>query len=199
MVRGKAWLTLMLVGLVGCGPTVQPSGGPSSSPAPTHVCTPEAGGSARPCTDSEYDGMVAREAEYERAESVYRTYLVEYVKAMRAGGARELSPALTQVLGDPELAKNTLAQLRQFKADGLRVVGTDPTIATVTRKPGQTMHGSSTAIQFCVDARSLTVYRGKTRMNKLGVSRETMFFRADSPSELRIVAGTFEVVKSCTS
>ena len=143
--------------------------------------------------------MLAREALYRQAESVYRGYVAEYVRVMRSGGARELTPALKEVLADPELAKNTLAQLRQFKADGLRVAGPDPTITVATREPGLTMHGSSIAVRFCVDARSLAVYRGKTKRSELGVSRETMFFRAANADELRIVAGTFEVVKSCTS
>lgn len=201
MVGRRAWIALVSLALVGCGPA-QPTGAPSPSgpvvvPTPTFMCTPEAGGSSSPCTEREYREMQERDAQYAQAEGVYRKYLAEYVRLMRAGGAKNLSPVLEELLGDATLAKNTLAQLRELKSEGLRVVGADPSIFSVVRNPSQTMEGSTVALEFCVDARSLTFYHGKTKRNRLGISRETIFFRGDGSRKLIIVAGTFKVVESC--
>ncbi len=197
MVGRRAWIALVSLALVGCGPAQPTASGPVMVPTPTFMCTPEAGGPTSPCTEREYREMQERDAQYAQAEDVYRKYLAEYVRLMRAGGAKDLSPVLKELLGDATLAKNTLAQLRELKSEGLRVVGADPNISSVVRNPSQTMEGSTVTLEFCVDARSLTFYHGKARRNRLGISRETIFFRGDGPSKLVIVAGTFKVVDSC--
>ena len=150
-----------------------------------------------PCTEDEYKDAVVRNAQYARAEAVYRNYLIKYVRAMRAGGARELAPSLRATIGDPTFAKSTLAQLRQFKSEGVHVAGADPEVVAVIRRPAAAMNGSTIAMQFCVDARSLVVYRGKKRVNQLRISHDTVFFRARATNDLVIVAGTFENVESC--
>lgn len=94
-------IALVLVGLVGCGPaqptsaptsvgaTATASAGPATTASPrpaatpTFLCTPEAGGSSLPCTEDEYKDAVVRNAQYARAEAVYRNYLIKYVRAMR--------------------------------------------------------------------------------------------------------------------
>lgn len=209
MVRG-AWIALVVLGLVGCGPappldapTNRPTSAaspdsPVAAPTPTFQCTPEAGGASVPCTEDEHDEAAARDALYERADAQYRAYLAEYIRILRAGGARELSPVLKRVLGDSELAKRALVQLRQFKSSRIHVTGADPYLAAAVRKPGEAKNDSTLALQFCVDARSLSVYRGSRKVNRLGVSRETVFFRADADGDLVIVAEMFEETESCT-
>lgn len=214
MVGRRAWIALALLGLLGCGPaqptdeatrpgTNIPIDAPTSAspvvvPTPTFLCTPEAGGSSSPCSEDEHGRAAATDAQYERAEAVYRAYLAEYIRMLRAGGARELSPTLRRILGDPVLAKNALTQLRQFKSGGVHLEGADPEVPAPIRKPRQARNGSTLALQFCVDARSLAIYRGSTRVNRLRVSRETVFFRADAANSFTIVAGIFQDVRSCT-
>ena len=75
--------------LVGCTPTSPPT---TPAPTPTFMCTPEAGGAEAPCSQQDYDKMKAKDEQYAEAEKVYREYLAEYVRVMRAGGAKELPP-----------------------------------------------------------------------------------------------------------
>ncbi len=88
--------------LVGCTPTSPPT---TPAPTPTFMCTPEAGGAEAPCSQQDYDKMKAKDEQYAEAEKVYREYLAEYVRVMRATVERTSSlPALKDIVADKELA-----------------------------------------------------------------------------------------------
>ena len=67
--------------LAGCQPPA-----PSPTPVPSYRCTPEAGGAEFDCTQHQYDEMVAKDKLYAEAEAVYRKFLAEDVRILRAGG-----------------------------------------------------------------------------------------------------------------
>ena len=90
-----------MVLVVGCTPTTPPTTAP---PTPTLLCTPEAGGIEAPCTQQQYDQMKAKDAQYAEAEKVYRAYLQEYERVVRAGGATSLSSEFERLIGDDDLA-----------------------------------------------------------------------------------------------
>ena len=61
-------------------------------PQPTYTCTPEAGGEPFTCSQYQYDEMVGRDALYAEAEAVYRKFLAEDVRIMRAGRSDRADP-----------------------------------------------------------------------------------------------------------
>jgi hypothetical protein len=77
--------------LAGCQPPV-----PSPTPVPSYRCTPEAGGAEFDCTQHQYDEMVAKDKLYAEDEAVYRRFLVEDIRIMRAGGVSSPTPELLE-------------------------------------------------------------------------------------------------------
>ena len=76
--------------VAGCTPAAQPT--PSATPVPTVaaptlqlMCTPEEGGTAAPCTQAEYDAMIARDKLYDEAKALLAKYKTEYERLVRAG------------------------------------------------------------------------------------------------------------------
>ena len=182
MVRGKAWLTLMLVGLVGCGPTVQPSGEPSSggpgmTPTPTFLCTPEAGGSTSPCTEQQHQRMQELDAMYAEAEQTYRRFLAEDYRVAKGGGASELSPEFLATIGGAKLRAGKLADVKATKKGGYRVRGGEYELTTLRRLAGRELEGSDVGLAVCVDASSAIIYQNGRRIGPSVVTAEDVYFK----------------------
>ena len=192
---GGALVVPVMVLVVGCTPTTPSTTAPSMA-APTFLCTPEAGGAEAPCTQQQYDQMKAKDAQYAEAERVYRAYLQEYERVVRAGGATSLSSEFERLIGDDDLADSLLRQLRTFKSQGLRVEGKGAEIKTVTRQPGRTMNNSLLALEFCVDSSMASVFQGSKKLRVGAIARETAYFSL-ADRRLVMVAATHEEVKSC--
>lgn len=181
MVGRRAWIALVSLALVGCGPA-QPTATPSSSgpvvaPTPTFMCTPEAGGSGSPCTEREYREMQERDAMYAEAEQTYRRFLTEDYRVARAGGATKLSDEFLAVIGGERMKAGKLADVRATKKGGYSVRGGSYELKTVRRIPGRELEGSDVAMAMCVDATSATIYQRGKRIGPSVVTAEDVYFK----------------------
>ncbi|HMQ37099.1 MAG TPA: hypothetical protein PKE46_04970 [Micropruina sp.] len=181
MVGRRAWIALVSLALVGCGPA-QPTATPSSSgpvvaPTPTFMCTPEAGGSSSPCTEREYREMQERDAMYAEAEQIYRRYLVEDYRVAKAGGATKLTPEFLAVIGGEKLRDWKLGEIRAAKKGGYSIRGGSYVLVYAKRLAEQTRNGSDVGLSVCVDARSAIIYRKGRKLGPSLVVQEDMFFK----------------------
>ena len=174
-------------------PTSSPSS-PAATPTPTFMCTPEAGGEASPCSEAQYDEMKAKDALYEEAEAVYRTFWAENVRISRAGGVKEPTEVMLQT-SSGQFLDNALEIFRDMASKGLRARGDDPSIF-VARAPGVTRDGSEVALVVCIDPRAWAFYRGEERISE-GRTAEDRVYLATRDGSLKLVFVEGRWVKSC--
>ena len=194
MKSGWAWVLPAALVLAGCTPTAPPS---TPAPTPTFMCTPEAGGAESPCSQQDYEKMKARDAQYAEAEKVYREYLDEYVRVMKAGGGTQLTAELEGLLGTQKLRELMLDRMKYYKSQGLRAVGPGITVKSAVRLTSLTLAGSVAAIRFCIDAKGMATYRGTVKQGDWGASQETIHFSSTDSGSLKITSSTVKRVKSC--
>lgn len=184
----------VLVLLTGCNPPTPPTPAP---PTPTFMCTPEAGGAEKPCSQGEFDKMKAKDAEYTEAEKVFREFQAETEQVLRKGGVDQLPARLVELVENKGLREQMLLDFKSFKLQGLRMVGPGIEIRSATRVPGRVLRDSTVSMEFCVDASANMAYKGKSKQFDLGVSMETFYFKS-LPDRVVIVGGDTKVVKQCT-
>ena len=146
--RGRliALALLPAVLLAGCGPA------PAPGPTPTsYTCTPEAGGDAYPCTVEEHAIMVALDALYDEAETVYRRHMTEVFRLSSHWELAEVTPEIEATAGGPYLELIT-QRIAENKADRIERISGEPEIAWVKRLPDKSMGGSIVALWSCMDA-----------------------------------------------
>lgn len=179
--------------LAACVPTTSPT---TSSPAPSYQCTPEAGGSATPCSQQQYDDMKRKDALYAEAETVFRRLTAEDERTAKLGGADELTPEYEALLGTEELRTQQTAILRADKKDGVRMISGAFKIEWIRRRPGVSMNGSVVSLEGCVDmASAVYVEKGKPGFHG-DVLVETIHFGPVEGS-LRAVQYQFRAVTKC--
>jgi len=159
-----AALTPLLV-LAGCTPATP------ATPSPTVVgtgptaaapqCTPEAGGTATPCTEQQYAEQKKLDALYTEAENVYRRFVAEDVKLLRSGGLAE-GPVLDLIAG-PMIERYSSSRTEQHSL-GITMTG-EVKVVFVRRLVGQTHEGSELAVNSCLDGSGLV---GTANGNDLG-------------------------------
>lgn len=167
--------------LAGCQPSAPGSPTPSTSPTgatptptPTFMCTPEAGGEATECTQAQYDEMKAKDALYEEAEQVYRTFFEESVRLSRAGGATEPTSVLRETSAGDYL-KNMMEIFSGMHDRGVRARGMDPKLA-VDRLPGRSKSGSVVALEVCIDSRGWSYFRGDEEVTPGRLAIDEVYF-----------------------
>ena len=137
--------------LVGCTPA--PVVTPTPTPVPTFQCTPEAGGTASPCSQAQFDEMKRLDALYAEAEELNRRLRVEFETMYRQGGFTELPPGLTSILAgtavDDALELGRLVHERKSMT-----VSGEAKVLWVRRNVGATKEGSELSLLVCVDGRS---------------------------------------------
>ncbi|HSK31998.1 MAG TPA: hypothetical protein VK903_00805, partial [Propionicimonas sp.] len=101
---------------------------------PSYRCTPEAGGAEFDCSQKQYDDMVAKDKLYAEAEAVYRRFLAEDIRIMRAGGVPTPTPVLLETATGAFL-DDVMAEYTDMRDLGLRAEGSDPVIVALTRQP----------------------------------------------------------------
>lgn len=179
--------------VAGCTPTPQPT---PIAPAPTIaaptlqlMCTPEQGGAAVPCTQAEYDAMLERDKLYDEAKKVLHKYKTEYERVARGGGtASEELLALT--------AADFMQVTREEFSHGIRFEGGDYETVWVKRLVGESMAGSTVALELCSDSSSVTIMRGDETIG-LGRTAEQRVYFAGPSGDLKIVAAQNRQVESC--
>lgn len=184
----------VLVLLTGCNPPTPPTPAP---PTPTFMCTPEAGGPEASCSQSEFDKMKARDAEYAEAEKVYRKFIAEYVRVMKSGGGTKLTPDLDRLLGNKELKAAMLKRMKIYKEQGFRLVGPGLTIESIVRLAGRVAGDSVVAMSFCLGAKGMATYRGSENQGSWAPSKEEVFFKRSGQGGLVIADSSTESVRSC--
>lgn len=180
--------------VAGCTPAAQPT--PSATPVPTVaaptlqlMCTPEEGGTAAPCTQAEYDAMIARDKLYDEAKAVLDRFYKESERL-----AREGKPASEELLG--QTAGGFTQMTREDYSQGISYEGGEFKIVWVKRLVGENVEGSTLALQACTDTSSISV---KQAGKELGPGRlsEQQYFFAETPEGLRIVEANNLEVESC--
>lgn len=169
----------------------------TTTPAPTFTCTPEAGGDSFACSQFQYDEMRAKDALYAEAELVYRKFLAEDVRIMRAGGVTEPTPVLLETTTGAFL-EDALADYRQLAADGTKAYGAQPKIMYVKRAPGRSKSGSLISVDVCVDGTGLEFLQGEKRIGDGQAARDATYF-ARFEDSLKIIGADGEQVESCAS
>lgn len=184
-----------VVGLlaVGCTPTPAPT---PSAPTPTIaaptlqlMCTPEEGGAAAPCTQAEYDAMIARDKLYDEAKAVLAKYNKEFERVARRGG-----PASEELLSltSGKYTEQTRDQLSQ----GLTFSGGAFETVWVKRAFEEPRDGSVLSLQACTDSTSITIKQGDKTVGRGRRAHQWIYF-APSAERLTIVAAENQAVESC--
>ena len=180
-----AALTPLLV-LAGCTPATP------ATPSPTVVgtgptaaapqCTPEAGGTATPCTEQQYAEQKKLDALYTEAENVYRRFVAEDVKLLRSGGLAE-GPVLDLIAG-PMIER--YAQRKKEQHDLSITMTGDVVIGPVHRLPGYSYEGSEATLSTCLDGSGMVGYgpTGKNLGKGIVVVYNTYFKRVDGNLKL---------------
>lgn len=178
--------------LTACTPTTPP---PTPSPAPSYRCTPETGGDEHDCTQAQHDDMLAKDKLYTQAEAVYRKYLAEDARILRAGGISTPSPALLATTGEEFLAD----AMDNYKAVADRKVtaaGPQPSLVYFRRAPGRSKTGSIVSATVCVDGSSLEFFRSSKSLGKGRVIKDETYF-AEIDGALKVIGADGSRVKSC--
>lgn len=168
---------------------------PAPAPTPTFTCTPEAGGDPFPCSQFQHDEMVAKDALYTEAEAVYRRFLAEDVRIMRAGGVSEPTKVLLETTTGAFL-EDALLDYRQLKRDGTTARGEDPDLVWVRREPGKSKMGSQVAMSTCVDGRGLEFRQADRAIGTGRIARDVTYF-SRVKGDLKVIGADGEQVTSC--
>ncbi|MBB1501806.1 hypothetical protein H5397_10295 [Propioniciclava sp. MC1683] len=180
--------------VAGCTPAAQPT--PSATPVPTVaaptlqlMCTPEEGGTASPCTQAEYDAMIARDKLYDEAKALLAKYKTEYERLVRAGAGA--SKELLSMTSGPytQATEDELAERVKFEG------GTYRTTAP-RRLVGESRAGSVVALELCSDSSTITITKDGEVLGQ-GRFAEQRYFFGETPDGLKIVAAQNREVESC--
>jgi hypothetical protein len=158
-------------------------------------CTAEAGGAEYDCTPYEYDDMVAKDKLYAEAEAVYRKFLAEEVRVLRAGGVSQPTAVLLET-AHGEFLSNVMETYRSLAERKTKAVGADPKLVYFRRAPGRSKGGSMVSATTCVDGAGLRFEKsGKAAGNGEVAVDEVYFARFDG--ELKLIGADGSQVASC--
>lgn len=181
--------------LAACGPTPPTTAPTTPAPQPTFQCTPEAGGTPAPCSQREFDDMMAKNALYAEAEDVQKKFQAHVDTALRLGGTDSLSPALESVVAGP--ARDTVADvLRKQKQQGIQFVGDLSKTVFVHRLVGETVDGSDVALAVCTDMRHVRIVQNGQDIGKGPIGLDKLFFKRVNGT-LKIWTATTEPDPTC--
>lgn len=176
--------------LVGCQVSSQ-----APTAGPTFTCTPEAGGAEFECSQFQHDQMVAKDKLYAEAEAVYRKFLAEDVRIMRAGGVGWPSRVILETTTGDFLAEVD-AFYRDLREGNVRFEGGDFALVSLKRMPGLIKGESRVAMQSCVDARTTRLMKGDQLLRSGSVAKDTFYF-GTVEGALRIIGADGREVNSC--
>jgi hypothetical protein len=183
--------TLTLGILTGCTPAT-PSTPP---PEPSPTCTPEAGGPPTPCTQYQYDQMIAKDKLYTQAEAVYRKYLTEDERINRAGGVTQPTPVLLETTTGDYL-KNSMDIYRDLHRIHATAEGGTYQVDWIRRDPGEAMHGSVVTMKVCTDTTSIMMGSKGTHPEPGLIMEETGYF-VPKDGLLKLAYSQFQEVGKC--
>ena len=189
--RRAAVATAILGLLLGCTPAPTVT---TPAPTPTFACTPEAGGTPKPCSQAEYDAMVKKDALYAEAEQLYRRLFAEETRLDKLGGAKKATPELEAILAETMLDQ-TVALQRENLTEEYSFKGTQ-TLDWIKRAPGVEIRGSLVAVAACRDATKVKLYRGGKYVGNGQAGTETVFAKYFD-GQLKLFTVNFEGAPSC--
>lgn len=177
--------------LAGC---LQPPATPPST-APSFRCTPEAGGAEFDCTQQQYDEMLAKDKLYAEAEAVYRRFVVEDARILRAGGITEASEALLETTHG-EFLDNVMTNYRHLADRKIRATGVDPTMVFFRRASGRAKTGSVVSADICIDGRSLQFEESGNPIGNGRIALDATYF-GRVEGALKIIGADGRQVEAC--
>lgn len=189
----------LLIALVALGllAACTPAPAVTVSPTPVLQCTPESGGTPAPCSKTDYDAMVAKDALYAEAEAVYRKYFAERMRLALAGGGSSASPVLAEVATGPFLADEVAFSKAQAE-QGIELKG-DAALVWLRRNPGVSKAGSVVSMISCTDGRGLLAYREGNLLGPGNMTRDVMYFTRAAGGSLQIWGADGIEVSTCDS
>ena len=186
----RLWPVLVLVVAAGCTPAA-----PTPSPLPSFRCTPEAGGAEFDCSQAQYDEMVAKDALYAEAEVVYRKFLAEDTRIMRAGGIDEPTDVILETTSGAFL-EDVMSLYRSLSENKSVAEGSDPVLRSFQRAPGRTKTGSVASVTTCVDSTGLQFLRdGEAVGPGLIALDENYFGLVDG--QIKLIGADGKLVNEC--
>lgn len=177
--------------LAGCS---QPPATPPST-APSFRCTPEAGGAEFDCTQQQYDEMLAKDKLYAEAEAVYRRFLAEEIRILRAGGT-DSPTAVIEETTSGSFFDEVMADFVQAKRQSISVDQGDREVVSVERMTGVAKGGSAVALAICVDSRSVHFLRNGESEGVGGVTRDELYF-GNFDGRLKVIGADGKGVDEC--
>lgn len=179
--------------LTGCQPPA-----PVPTPVPSYRCTPEAGGAEFHCSQKQYDDMVAKDKLYAEAEAVYKKFLAEDIRIMRAGGVSNPTTILLETTSGAFL-EDVMAEYLDMRDLGLRAEGSDPVVVALVRQPGLSKGGSAVVLASCIDS-TATAFVSQGKVQKHGpLARDTVYFAVVDGAQLKIIGADGGKVSTCGS
>ncbi len=128
-----------------------PATAPTPSPTPTsYQCTPETGGEPYACTAEQHADMVALDALYAEAETVYRRHMTEVFRLSSHWELAQVTPEIEATAAGPYLEQRSELIAKHRGARIERISG-EPAIGWVKRYPGKSIGGSIIALWTCTD------------------------------------------------
>ena len=186
------------IAVIACLLTACQPPAPVPTPVPTYRCTPEVGGAEFECSQKRYDDMVAKDKLYAEAEAVYRKFLAEDIRIMRAGGVSSPTPMLLETTFGAFL-QDAMAEYSDMRDLGLRAEGQDPVLVNMARQPGLSKGGSVAVLDSCIDS-TATAFVGNGKTQKHGpIARDVVYFGTANGSNLKIIGADGKEVSTCAS
>lgn len=177
--------------LAGCGPA------PTPSPTPTvYTCTPEAGGDPYPCTADEHAAMVALDALYDEAETVYRRHMTEVFRLSSHWELAQVTPEIEATAAGPYL--ELLTQLvAENRADRIERISGEPEITWVKRLPDKSLGGSIVALWTCMDGSQRIAMTADAPNGKPGIVAQARVYFRRVDGALKVWESETKLVESC--
>ena len=177
--------------LAGCGPA------PAPSPTPTtYTCTPEAGGDAYPCTAEEHAAMVALDALYDEAETVYRRHMTEVFRLSSHWELAQVTPEIEATAAGPYLERMTQL-ITQNRDERVERISGEPGIGWVKRLPGKSLGGSIVALWTCMDGSHGISTTLEDPSGQPGIIAEARIYFRRSDGALKLWESETKLVESC--
>lgn len=140
--------------------------------------------------------MVALDALYDEAETVYRRHMTEVFRLSSHWELAEVTPEIEATAAGPYLERMTqlIAANREDRID--RVSG-EPEIGWVKRLPGKSLGGSIVALWTCVDGSSGISRTLDSANGKPGIIGQNRIYLRRIDGALKLWESEVKLVESC--
>ncbi len=174
-----------------------PATAPTPSPTPTsYQCTPETGGEPYACTAEQHADMVALDALYAEAETVYRRHMTEVFRLSSHWELAEVTPEIEATSAGPYLERMTQI-IAANRANRIERTSGEPKLGWVKRLPGKSLGGSIVALWTCVDGSGRISTTMDAPKGESGIVGENRIYLRRIDGVLKLWESEVKLVESC--